>query len=66
MMASISAHKIMTADEVAAYLRVDRMTFYRLMKRKELPGFKIGTDFKFRRADYRQVDHEKNDLLKES
>jgi len=43
--------EIMTADEVAEYLRMNRPMIYRLLKRKELPGFKIGTDFRVRRAD---------------
>jgi excisionase family DNA binding protein len=43
--------EMMTADEVAEYLRVNRTMIYRLLKRKELPGFKIGTDFRLRRAD---------------
>jgi excisionase family DNA binding protein len=43
--------EMMTADEVAEYLRVNRTMIYRLLKRKELPGFKIGTDFRLRRVD---------------
>jgi excisionase family DNA binding protein len=42
--------EMMTADEVAEYLRVNRTMIYRLLKRKELPGFKIGTDFRLRRV----------------
>jgi excisionase family DNA binding protein len=45
------SREIMTADEVAEYLRMNRTMIYRLLKRKELPGFKIGTDFRLRRAD---------------
>jgi excisionase family DNA binding protein len=41
----------MTADEVAEYLRMNRTMIYRLLKCKELPSFKIGTDFRLRRAD---------------
>jgi excisionase family DNA binding protein len=44
----------MTANEVAEYLRVDRTRIYRLLQRKELPGFKVGTDFRLRRADIDQ------------
>ena len=46
--------EIMTANEVAEYLRVDRTRIYRLLQRKELPGFKVGTDFRLRRADIDQ------------
>ena len=43
--------ELMTADEVAEYLRVNRTRIYRLLKRKELPAFKVGTDFRLRRVD---------------
>jgi excisionase family DNA binding protein len=43
--------EMMTADEVAEYLQVNRTRIYRLLKRKELPGFKVGTDFRLRRVD---------------
>ena len=43
--------EIMTSYEVAAYLRVSRTTVIRLLKRRNLPGFRIGVDYRFRRAD---------------
>jgi excisionase family DNA binding protein len=36
--------------EVADYLRVHPSTIYRLLKRKELPAFKVGSDWRFNRA----------------
>jgi excisionase family DNA binding protein len=45
------ASEIMTADEVAALLKVSRQTVYKLVKRKKLPGFRLGGDFRFRRSD---------------
>jgi excisionase family DNA binding protein len=39
--------KIMTLGEVAEYLRVHRSTIYRLVKRQQLPGFRIGSDWRF-------------------
>jgi excisionase family DNA binding protein len=36
------AREIMTADELAAFLRVSRQTVYRLAKSKKLPGFRVG------------------------
>jgi len=45
------ASEIMTADELAAFLKVSRATVYRLMKSKELPGFRLGGEFRFRRSD---------------
>jgi len=67
MMAPISADKLMTVDEVAAYLKASTTTIYRLLRRKELPGFRLGSDFQVPPSGYRRVDHEKRkDLLKKS
>jgi excisionase family DNA binding protein len=40
---------ILTLDNVAKYLRVHPSTIYRLLKRKQLPGFKLGRDWRFKR-----------------
>jgi excisionase family DNA binding protein len=47
----VTPGEMMTVDEVAEYLRVNRTRTYRLLKRKELPAFKVGTDFRLRRVD---------------
>lgn len=39
--------KLMTVDEVAAYLRVNPMTVYRLANRGALPGVKVGDLWRF-------------------
>jgi len=39
--------KVITIGELAEYLRVHRSTLYRLLKRRQLPGFKIGSDWRF-------------------
>ena len=39
--------KVITVGELAEYLRVHRSTLYRLLKRQQLPGFKIGSDWRF-------------------
>jgi len=39
--------KVITIGELAEYLRVHRSTLYRLLKRQQLPGFKIGSDWRF-------------------
>jgi excisionase family DNA binding protein len=39
--------KVITIGELAEYLRVHRSTLYRLLKRQQLPGFKIGSDWWF-------------------
>lgn len=38
---------VMTLEEVAGYLRVHPSTIYRLLKRRELPAFKVGSDWRF-------------------
>jgi excisionase family DNA binding protein len=39
--------KVMTMREVCAYLRVSRATIYKLLKRREIPAFRIGSDWRF-------------------
>ena len=39
--------KVITISELSDYLRVHRSTLYRLLKKGELPGFKIGSDWRF-------------------
>lgn len=41
------APAVMTVREVAAYLRVHPSTIYRLLKRGQLPGFRIDGDWRF-------------------
>jgi excisionase family DNA binding protein len=38
---------VLTLPEVASYLRVHPSTIYRLLKKKRLPAFKVGTDWRF-------------------
>ncbi|MHB8382715.1 MAG: helix-turn-helix domain-containing protein [Candidatus Binataceae bacterium] len=49
--ARITASKILTVEEVSSYLRVHPSTVYRLLKRNELPGFRIGGTWRFVAAD---------------
>jgi excisionase family DNA binding protein len=39
--------KVMTVNELSEYLRVHRSTIYRLLKKGQIPGFKIGSDWRF-------------------
>lgn len=43
----IPAGRMLTAQELAAYLRVNRSTVYRLLKQGKLPGFRIGSEWRF-------------------
>jgi excisionase family DNA binding protein len=40
---------IMTVEELAAYLKVDRQTVYRKFRKGELPGVRIGRAIRFKR-----------------
>lgn len=42
---------ILDADEVAELLRLNEQTVKRLANRGELPGFKVGGRWRFRRQD---------------
>jgi excisionase family DNA binding protein len=42
-----SESKVITITELSEYLRVHRSTIYRLLKKGQLPGFKIGSDWRF-------------------
>ena len=46
--------EILTTMELAAYLQVDRSTIYRLLKARELPGFQVGSEWRFHVED---IDH---------
>jgi excisionase family DNA binding protein len=39
--------RMLTAQELAVYLRVNRSTVYRLLKQGKLPGFRIGSEWRF-------------------
>jgi len=43
-------NEVLTASEVANYLRVSLSTIYRLLKSGDLPAFKIGSDWRFNRV----------------
>jgi len=39
--------KVMTVEELSQYLHIHRYTVYRLLKRGEIPAFRIGSDWRF-------------------
>ena len=39
--------RVMTVKDLSDYLRVHPSTVYKLLRRGELPGFRIGTDWRF-------------------
>jgi excisionase family DNA binding protein len=38
---------ILTAQELSEYLRVHPTTIYRLLRAKRIPGFRVGSDWRF-------------------
>ena len=39
--------RLLTVKEVAAYLRVNQTTIYRLVRKSQIPSFKVGGDWRF-------------------
>ena len=50
----LSMERLMTIDEVAAYMQVSRFTVYRLAKERLIPGTKIGRQWRFQKEDIDQ------------
>lgn len=46
--------EILTLDEVATYLKAGKRTVYRLAQKGEIPAFKLGGTWRFRRSE---LDH---------
>jgi excisionase family DNA binding protein len=44
------ADEIMNMSSLALYLRCDKATIYRLLKRKQIPAFRLGSDWRFFRS----------------
>jgi excisionase family DNA binding protein len=43
--------KVLTISEVSEYLRVSRQTIYRMLRRGDIPAFRIGGDWRFNIED---------------
>lgn len=43
--------EILTLDEVATYLKAGKKTVYRLAQQGQIPGFKLGGTWRFRRSE---------------
>src|SRR6218665_2345627 len=53
--------EILTLDEVAAYLKAGKKTAYRLAHLGQIPGFKLGGTWRFRRSDLERWIAPQND-----
>ncbi len=42
---------VLTIKQIAEYLHVTERTIYNLLQRGELPGFKVGVAWRFRKED---------------
>lgn len=53
--------EIWTIKELAAYLKLKEKTAYALVAKGEIPGFKVGGSWRFRRSDIeRWIEESKN------
>jgi excisionase family DNA binding protein len=43
--------EILTLDEIAAYLKIGKRTVYRLAQKGDIPAFKLGGTWRFRRSE---------------
>ena len=41
---------LLTTEQVANYLKIDKFTVYRLVAQRKLPAFKVGSQWRFERA----------------
>jgi len=41
---------LLTTDQVARYLTVDKFTIYRLVTQKKIPAFKVGNQWRFKKS----------------
>ena len=41
--------QLLTLEQVAEYLNVDKFTVYRLLSAKQLPAFKVGNQWRFKK-----------------
>ncbi len=40
-------NRVMTVQEVSSYLRVHPSTIYRMIKKSQIPAFRVGSDWRF-------------------
>jgi excisionase family DNA binding protein len=45
----VMPERLLTTEQVAQYLNVDKFTVYRLLTQKNLPAFKVGNQWRFKR-----------------
>ncbi len=40
---------LLTTEQVARYLKVDRFTIYRLVTQRKIPAFKVGSQWRYKK-----------------
>ncbi len=50
-----SESSILTADEVAEYLKLSKITVYKLAKDGSLPGFRVGGSWRFSKSNIEKM-----------
>ena len=55
---------LLTTEQVARYLKVDKFTIYRLVTKRKIPAFKVGIQWRFKKAMV-EAWLEKNSNLRE-
>ncbi len=46
---------IMTVDEVADYLKLSKITVYKLTQKGEIPGFRIGSSWRYNKETIDEI-----------
>ncbi len=52
---------VLTVKELSGYLKVHQSTIYRLLKRRELPAYRVGSDWRFNLEAIEEWRLSKND-----
>jgi excisionase family DNA binding protein len=42
--------KLLSTDQLANYLKIDKFTVYRLVRQKKIPAFKVGSQWRFKKS----------------
>ena len=52
---------VMTLEEVAQFLHVHPSTIYRMLKKRNIPAFKVGSDWRFNQESIERWMRERED-----
>ena len=56
----------MTVKQLAEYLQINEKLIYRLIKEKDLPGFRLGYEWRFKKSDIdKWIEKRKKESKKE-